>query len=180
MAERNTQSLGLALRMIAGFTMAPAAATLIAVATYDGFWHAGLFPQGAPLHSLDSAASLGAGVAILAVLMTVAAGPSVVWLKAHGPLSLRRLLGLGAVLGNVPFAVIIVGIVATNAISGTLSPDISKYWYGLRGALVRVALGVICGMGSAAVFWLVAVCGTTNERSGAGDGVSRQARGTAG
>lgn len=143
-----------ALRMIAGLAVAPVSATLIAVSAYDAFWHAGLFPEGAPLHSLDSAASLGLGVAILAVPTTFAAAvPGVMWLRRHGPLSLGRLMMLGALLGNVPFALIIAGIVVVNAFRGTL---VVHYWYGFE-ALVRVSLGVISGAGSAAVFWLVAV-----------------------
>jgi len=156
-------------RTISGFAVAPVAATLIALCTYDAFWHAGLFPDGAPLHSLDSAASFGAGVAILAFLTTTAAAvPGVMWLQRHGPLSLGRVMVLGAVLGNVPFALIIAGIVVTNVISGRLSPDVAHYWYGLGGALVRVSLGVISGGGAAALFWLVAVCGTTNPQKRAG------------
>ena len=144
--------------MIAGLVVAPLAATLIALCTYNAFWHAGLFPQGASLDSLDSAASLGVGVGILAVLTTAAAAvPGVMWLKRRGPLSLGRLMALGAFLGNLPLALIIVGIVVVNAIRGTLSPDVSHYWEGFGGALVRVSLGVISGAGSAAVFWLVAV-----------------------
>src|SRR5262245_33744254 len=147
-----------ALRMIAGLAVAPIAATLIALSTYDAFWHAGLFPDGAPLHSLDSAASLGTGIAILAVLTTAAAAvPGVMWLKRHGPLSLGRLMVLGALLGNVPFTLIIAGVVVTNAISGRPSPD-------FEGAPVRISLGVISGAGSAAVFWFVAVCGTADPQ----------------
>jgi len=84
----------------------------------------------------------------------------VVWLKTRRTLSLSRLLMLGAVLGNVPFAVIMIVIVAVHVASGTLSADIGQYWEGWSGAGIRAAMGVMCGIGSAAVFWVVAVRGT--------------------
>jgi len=133
---------------------------LIGLATYDGFWHAGLLPQGAPIDSLDTAGSVGAGVGILATVITcIGVIPGVVWLKARGTPSLSRFLALGAVLGNVPFAIIIIGIVVVHVASGTLSPDIGQYWEGWSGAGVRTAMGLTCGIGSAAVFWVIAVRG---------------------
>jgi len=147
--------------MLAGFGVVPPTAVLITLATYDGLWHAGLLPQGAPIDSLDSAGSLGIGVAILAVVMTVfGAVPAVVWLNRRQSLSLGRLLIAGAVLGNVPFALIVLGVVAAHAGSGTLSADIGRSWYGLSGAVVRTAMGLISGLGSAAAFWFVGVRGT--------------------
>jgi hypothetical protein len=127
-------------------------------------WHAGLLPHGAPIDSLDSAESLGAGVAILAVLMTVfGAVPAVIWLNRRRLLSLGRLVILGAGLGSVPFALIVVGVVVVPAVSGTLSTDIGRYWYGISGAAVRVAMGLISGMGSAAIFWYVGIRDTAPQ-----------------
>jgi hypothetical protein len=161
MAEPNPDTRLSGLRILAGLIIVPPTAVLIALATYDRLWHAGLLPQGAPIHSLDSAGSFGAGVGILATVMTcVGVLPGVVWLKTRRTLSLSRLLMLGAVLGNVPFAVIMIGIVAVHVASGTLSADIGQYWEGWSGAGVRTAMGLICGIGSAAVFWVVAVRGT--------------------
>ena len=163
MAEPNSDTRHSGLRILAGLIIVPPTTVLIALATYERFWHAGLLPHGAPIHSLDDAVSLGAGVGILATVMTcVGVIPGVVWLKTQGTLSLTRLLMLGAVLGNVPFAVILIGIVVVHMASGTLSTDIGQYWDGWSGAGVRTALGLICGIGSAAVFWVVAVRGTVS------------------
>jgi hypothetical protein len=149
---------------VAGFAIVPPTAVVITLVTYDALWYSGMLPDGAPIDSLDSAASLGMGVGMLAVFMTAAgAVPGVFWLKRRRPLSLRTLLLLGAVLGNVPFAIIILGIVVVHLLSGTLSVDIARNWYGLFGAVVRTVIGLICGMGSAAVFWAVAVRGTKPE-----------------
>jgi hypothetical protein len=151
------------LRMLLGFIVVIPTAVLIALATYDALWQVGWLPQGAPIDAVDAAASLGTGVAILAVVVTVfGAIPAVVWMNGRRPLSLRNLLVLGAVLGNVPFVFIVVGISAAHLASGTLSTDVGQYWYGRSGAMIRTMLGLICGMGSAVVFWLVGVRG--NER----------------
>jgi hypothetical protein len=40
------------------------------LATYDVMWRAGLLPHDAPIDSLDFAASMGMGLAILAAVMT--------------------------------------------------------------------------------------------------------------
>jgi hypothetical protein len=152
------------LRMVAGFVVVPPTAALIALATYDVLWHLGWLSEGAPIDSVDAAASLGTGVAILAVVVTVfGAIPAVVWLNRRRPLSLSSLLVLGAALGNVPFVFIVAGIVAAHVASGTLSDDVGRYWYGFAGAMVRTTMGLICGMGSAAVFWFVGVRGKTGR-----------------
>ena len=162
--EPHTHSSRAGLRMLAGFAIVPPTAVLITLVTYDALWYSGMLPEGGQIDSLDSAASLGIGVGILAVVMTVlGAVPAVAWLSRRRPLSLRRLLLLGAALGNVPFATIVIGIVVTHLVSGTLSGEITHYWYGLPGAVVRTVIGLICGMGSAAVFWAVAVRRTRPE-----------------
>jgi len=160
MAEPNPDTRHSGLRILAGLIIVPPTTVLIALAIYNLLWHAGLLPHGAPIDSLDDAISLGAGVGILATVMTcVGVIPGVVWLKTRRMLSLGRLLMLGAVLGNVPFVVIVIGIVAVHVASGTLSADIGQFWDGWSGAGVRTAMGLICGTGAAAVFWVVAVRG---------------------
>jgi len=160
MVEANAHSRA-DLRMLGGYAVVPPTAVLIALVTYDVMWQAGLLPQGTPIDSLDSAGSLGMGLAILAVVMTVfGAVPTVVWLNRRQPLSLGRLLIAGAALGNVPFAFIILGVVAPHTGSGTLSAAVARFCDGMSGAVVRAAMGLICGTGSAAAFWFVGVRGT--------------------
>jgi hypothetical protein len=156
MAERNAQSSRTDLRMLVGFALIPPMAVLITLVTYELMFQARLLPRGAPIDSLDAAESLGTGVAILAVLVTLfGAVPTVISLKSRGLFSLGRLLILGAGLGNLPFALIVVGVVAVHAVSGTLSADIGRYWSGFSGAAIRVALGLVGGTGSAAAFWFI-------------------------
>jgi hypothetical protein len=124
------------------------------VGVYDLFWHAGLTPQGVPLHSVDAAAAFGAGVFILAVVMTGAAAVLVViWLNERRWLTLGKLIVFGAVIGNLPFALIVAGVIVARLV-GALTGDISQNWYGLSGALTNIAMGVVAGAGGAATFWL--------------------------
>jgi hypothetical protein len=149
--------------MLAGLAAAPVAAAFISVGTYEAFWHAGLIPHGAPIHSFDAAVALGFGVLILAVVVTgTAAVPGVIWLNKKRWLTLGKVLAFGAVVGNMPFALIVAGVIVAR-LSGVLTGDVAENWYGLSGAIVRVAMGVAAGAGGAATFWLVSVCGTLAE-----------------
>jgi len=151
-------------RMLLGFAVVPFAAVLISLGAYEAFWHGGFLPQGAPIHSVDAAQAIFAGVMIIAVPMTlIGTVPGVLWLNRKGWLTFGRLFALGAVLGNLPFALIVMGIVFVQLVSGTPVPEIGRYWYGVSGFLVRAAMGVVVGGGSAAAFWLVAVCGTARN-----------------
>ena len=166
MAEAHGFSARAVLRLLAGFAVAPPTAVFLALVTYDALWYSGMFSGGAPIDSIDAAGSLGMGVGILAVMMTICAVPSVAWLDGRGPLSLRKVLLLGAALGNAPFAIIVLGVVVAHPMSETLSGDIGRFWYGFPGAVQRVAMGLTCGIGSAAAFWVVGVRGTAMHRGG--------------
>jgi hypothetical protein len=136
----------------------PATAAIMAVPLYAGMYAAGLLPRGAAINSLDSALGLGSGVAFLAVIVTVfCAIPAVNWLNEHRVLSLKRLLVLGAVLGNVPLAIIVLVVLVVQTTKGGFSTHVGQYWYGLGGAAARLAMGTIIGVGSALVLWLVAI-----------------------
>jgi hypothetical protein len=130
--------------MLAGLAAAPVAAAVISVGVYDALWHAGLMPNGAPMHSVDAAVAFGAGVFILAVVVTgVPAVPGVLWLNERHSLTLGRLLVFGAVIGNLPFVLIVAGIIVANL--GALNAEVARNWYGLPGALVRIAMGIVRG-----------------------------------
>ena len=156
---RSTRSI----RMLLGFAAVPAAAVLIAMATYELFWHGGFLPHGAPIHSVDAAQSMVAGLTIIAVITTgIAAVPGVLWLKNSGSLTFGRLVLLGAALGNVPFAIIVIGIIVAQLAGGIPVADTGRYWEGMSGFVVRTSMGIFAGAGSAAAFWLVTFCGTTD------------------
>jgi hypothetical protein len=161
-------------RLLGGFAGAPLTAVVVALVTYDALWYSGLFSGGAPIDSIDAAGSLGMGVGILAIAMTICSVPLVAWLNSRGPLSLRKVLLLGAVLGNVPFAIVIIGEVLAHPMRETLSGDIGRFWYGFTGAVQRVTVGLACGMASGGVFWLVGVRGTPMQFSARGDHNARE------
>jgi hypothetical protein len=152
------------VRMLLGFAAAPFVAAFISLGSYEAFWHGGFLPQGAPVHSIDAAQSLFAGVMILAGIMTLStAVPGVLWLNRRGWLTFGKVVLLGAVAGNLPFVLIIIGIVVVQIVAGTSSADIPRYWEGLSGTAVRSMMGTVGGAGAAATFWLVGVCGTPND-----------------
>ena len=151
-------------RMLFGFAVVPIAASIVSIGAVELFWHAGLLPQGAPIHSVDAAQAVFAGALIIAVPMTlIGTVPGVLWLRRNGCLTCVRLVALGAVLGSLPFLLIVIGIIVVQVVARTPATDIGRNWYGLSGFLVSMAVAVIGGAGSAVVFWLVAVCGTDDE-----------------
>ena len=144
------QTAVLTLRLLSGFAAAPLAAAVISVGLLDVFWHAGLMPDGAPPHSLDDVIAVSFGVVILAVMTLGAAIPGVLWFNKRGWLTLGNLLVLGAVVGNLPFAVITGGVIVAGS-----DTALTASWFSLSGILVRVAMGVVAGAGAAATFWFV-------------------------
>jgi hypothetical protein len=138
------------LRTLAGLAAIPVATAVISVGAYDLFWHAGLASTGVPV----------AGVFILSVPMTGVAALGVICLNQRRWLTLGKLLLFGAVVGNLPFALIVVGVVVMNP--GVALREVAANWYGLSGAITNIAMGVVVGAGGAATFWLVSVCGTTD------------------
>lgn len=105
---------------------------------------------------VGAAASVGLAVGILALFVTVAGAlPGVLWLAGRGRLPLRRLLFLGAILGNAPLILIIVVATTVNVVAGT--PERGRELYGLAGNIARVAIGLGCGTVGAAVFWAIAI-----------------------
>src|SRR5688500_12065292 len=114
------------VRMLLGFAFVPLAAVLVAMATYELFWHLGFLPQGGPIHSIDAAQWLFGGLTIIAVFMTGAAAVGVLLLNDRGSLTFGRLVLLGAALGNVPFALILIGIIAAQLGRGTPVAEIGR------------------------------------------------------
>ncbi len=108
--------------------------------SYLGLWYSGFRVfEGTPYDPLDSAVSIALGVSMIAFFATGAALPALVWMARRGPLSLGRVVALGAVLGNVPFVLIVASIFVVQLFRGTLSSDVARFWYGASGARSRSA-----------------------------------------
>ena len=101
---------------------------------------------------MQAAISVGLGAGFAAFMVTVCAAlPVVAWLLKRGPLRLKQVLWGGALLGNLPFAVILLMSFLTNNIGAGAS------WLGLLRALT---FGALFGVVGAALFWAISIRGT--------------------
>jgi len=158
MNARPPLTRGVKRRMAAGFLAVPPAIGIVVFVGFLVLHRLGWLPYTLP-DPVDAAAGVGLAVGILAFLVTVAGAlPGVLWLAGRGPLPLRKLLLLGAALGNAPLILIIVGATIVNVVAGT--PERGRELYGVAGNVARVAIGLGCGMVGAAVFWVIAVWGS--------------------
>ena len=151
------------IRLVAGFAALPPAMALV---TFLGYLAIG--PEGRKVlaggatvtEPVTVAAQLAFFVAIIGLALTLGgAVPSVLWLQARRQLSLSRLLLLGALIANVPFALIVLVAIVAAAADGTLSLEVTRLWYGTAGACRFVVIGAVHGLVAATVFWVVAVRG---------------------
>ncbi len=119
---------------------------------------------GVPINdALTPALQLAFCVGIIGLAVTLAgAVPMVSWLMRRGRLRLSQLLVFGCLIGNVPFVLIVVGIVLAALAGGSLS-GVARHWYGAAGAFRFVSIGTLHGAVAAVVFWLVVVRGRETE-----------------
>lgn len=117
---------------------------------------------------MDAAFAFAAGAAVVAFFVTIfAAAPTAVWSLRRGRVTFNQALGTGALLGNLPLAVIL--LLQALASSMSTPPPSSGGAAGLLlplGGLVTMALAAAFGMAGAAVFWLI----VARERVGANEG----------
>ena len=113
--------------------------------------------------AIQGARSVGAGVAFLGVAMNEIAVGLILLIGVWRPLTLRIVLGLGAILGNLPFAFVVVIVVFVQLSRGNISTEIGQGWYGLPGAVRDIAMGTVTGVISSAVFWVIGIWRTGLE-----------------
>jgi hypothetical protein len=105
---------------------------------------------------------IAAFIGIAGVVITVClAYPAFLWLLRRGHVSLTKTIVSGAILGNVPSAVVIGGLVLGGLRETGTIPSLGELV-----AFVDVAsvIGSIAGATSAAVFWWIAVRHIDMER----------------
>ncbi|MDQ3070878.1 MAG: hypothetical protein M3R55_14265 [Acidobacteriota bacterium] len=131
---------------------------LLAFAVFLLLWRTGTLGGGGTLADpVGAAVAMGLSVGILAAAVILAgAWPGVYWMMRRRPLSFRRMLLFGCALGNLPFFVIILGIIVVNG----ATVDVARFWSGWSGFLIRAGLGIVAGTFGAALFWVVAIRGT--------------------
>jgi type III secretory pathway component EscT len=60
---------------------------------------------------------------------------------------------------------IVVAILVMHLVNATLSTEVAGLWYGVNGSVRAIALGLLIGTISAAVFWVVGIRGTELRRA---------------
>jgi hypothetical protein len=116
-----------------------------------------------PNDPIQVARSVGAGVAILGAGISELAGGLILLIGVWRPLTLRLVLGLGAILGNLPFAFVVVIVVVVQLSRGNISTEIGQGWNGLPGAVRDIVMGTVTGVIASAVFWVVGIWRTGLE-----------------
>ena len=145
------------LKVLLGFAAQPFAATLIAFALFPivEITGRGLY-GGYPSDRLDAAVSMAFGVGVAALPVTVfVAVPVFLRLLRRGHISQAEVMCWGALLGNIPSALIVLSLAAQLLRSGA-SADLDNLTYGVPGAARAIILGAIVGAGSASIFWWIA------------------------
>lgn len=159
-------------RLVAGFAALPPAMALVSFLGYLAIGPQGrsVLAGGVPIADpVTPALQLAFFVGIIGLALTLGGAlPSVLWLMKRGQLRLSRLLVLGTLIGNVPFALIVVVAVLASLVNGNFSASVARLWYGAEGALRFVLIGTIHGAVAAFVFWLVAVRGSELETTQTG------------
>ena len=158
-AFRNLPGVSI-FRLLAGFALAPlfAGSVMFIIALGAAYAKLDVF-SAVPSDPVDGAAALASGVTLIAYMAEAAGAlPGLALMIRRGvPLTLRRVLLLGAAVGQLPFISIVAGIVVVHALSGTLSADVSRTWEGCFGVIRATVLGVLIGVPSAGAFWLIGV-----------------------
>jgi hypothetical protein len=111
---------------------------------------------GSPVDPIDAARAFGLAAGIAGLFVTIAGAiPALLWMLRRRPISRRRTLVSGAVLGNLP-GIIIMALVAAQLLrqdGGLRSGDVTD------GAIIAVralVVGSLMGTACAAVFWWIA------------------------
>ena len=151
------------LRLIAACMLAPLVAGAVMFLTFIAQWYGRLqvFPSSPYSDPVDAARSVAAGVAVIAYMATAAiAVPLLGWRATRGPLSLMHVLSTGMIAGQVPFMLIVAGILVVQTANGALSWDVARLWYGWYGTLRAIVLGLLIGPSAAMAFWLIGIRST--------------------
>lgn len=142
------------MRLLAGFVVQPFAAAMLGFIAFPLIDLT--LEGGGTTDPIGAAISIALGAGLAAIFVTVCgAFPVVVWFLKRGPLRLRQILWGGVVLGNLPFAVIVLLAIVTNNVSAGTS---------LLGLLRSLAFGALFGVVGAALFWAISIRGTDMEK----------------
>jgi hypothetical protein len=142
------------LRLVCAFAIQPFVAAMVTFAMFPVivFTLPGGAGGGSPVNWLDGAVSVAAGAGVASLPITVfAALPLFLWMRRRGPVRRSAVLWGGVLLGNIPAALIVLGLAVSLA---TLDPQ--RLTYGIPGAVRAFLIGSAIGVACAAVFWWIA------------------------
>jgi hypothetical protein len=159
-----------AARLFLGFAILPGVDAILAFLVHRIVWSQGPYEGSRWGDPVDAAIAFAAGVAIVAVIVTVAgAVPTVAWLLNRGHVSLRQIVVAAVALGNAPFAISVAGVVLFYLVGAATSADVGDVlFYGPIGAVRGIAIGSAMGVASGVIFWAVAIRGTRYGRRAVG------------
>jgi hypothetical protein len=169
MIERPPSSRFQAARLLLGFAILPVANALLAFLVHRIVWSEGPYEGSQWADPVDAAIAFAAGVAIVALIMTVAGGvPTVAWLLTRGNVSLKQIIIAAVALGNAPFAISAAAVVLFYLVGGATSTDVGYVLFdGPVGAVRAVVIGSVMGFASGVIFWAVVLLGTGHGRRAA-------------
>jgi len=145
------------LRLLAGFVVPPLAVSLLAYLAFPL-----IDPGGLPVDLMARTISFALDAGWAAFVVTLVLGfPIVLWLSKRGPVRLTQILACGAILGNVPYAMM--WLLAVTAV--TRDVDLADTWLGPLGIVRALSIGTIFGVAGAALYWVVSIRRTAMERT---------------
>ena len=144
------------MRVLAGLAVQPVAAFAAAFVAFPALIYTGSavgnYPGAFP-DPTGAAASVAFAAALASVFVCIAGAlPAIAWLARRGPLTLAKSLVSGAVLGNMPAAVILI----LAALTGNLVVPETGPAIDVVRMLPTIGFGAIVGMACAFVFWMIA------------------------
>jgi hypothetical protein len=144
------------MRLLVAFTAQPLAAALIAFAIFPIIeWTSRWLDGGRLVDPFGAALSVAAGAGVVAVFVVpLAALPAFAWLMRRGPITRRRVLVSGAMLGNAPIAAI-VGLDAIHAVWSGDTQGLARVTRDALGIVRASAFASFVGLACAFVFWLM-------------------------
>ena len=149
-------------RLLVGLAILPVFDALLGYILFPVWWSLRDEPAGLA-DSNQGAVPFAAMFGLMGLFVTVTAVlPVVFWLRKSGPLTIRRLIVAGAVVGNLPLTVVTAATIAlalAHLATGTLQDHLSSPSELLAAWLRIILLGSFAGAVSGAFFWLVALSG---------------------
>lgn len=149
-------------RLLLAVATLPILQAVIALAAFPLVWQLGGHGAVRLVDEAEAARAFALLTGFLGLFVILVAGiPVALWLIRHARVSLSDFLLAGVVMGNLPFALYIVGLIlpftVVHLLAGTMSDHLLPGSELLLGAARAILIGSVFGTISAAMFWVMAV-----------------------